>query len=67
MKKFFVAILMFFVVVALAGTSYGWQGRMDGMGNPQGLIGDESDLLLHPAKIASGEGIRYYHPGPTLS
>jgi len=60
MKKVFVAVLMFFVVVVLAGASYAWQGRMEGMGNPQGLIGDESDLLLHPAQIVSGEGVRYY-------
>ena len=51
---------MFFVVVTLAGTSYAWQGRMAGMGNPKGLIGDESDFLIHPAKIVSGQGIKYY-------
>jgi len=60
MKKVFVAVLMFFVVVALAGTSYAWQGRMAGMGKPLGLIGDESDFLIHPAKIVSGEGVQYY-------
>ena len=55
MKKVFVAVLMFFVVVTLAGTSYAWQGRMAGMGNPKGLIGDESDFLIHPAKIVAGQ------------
>ncbi|HJX30385.1 MAG TPA: hypothetical protein VJ624_00830, partial [Thermodesulfobacteriota bacterium] len=60
MKKFFAAVLMFFVVVAFAGASYAWQGRMEGMGKPLGLIEDESDFLIHPAKIASGEGIKYY-------
>ncbi len=61
MKKIFGAtIVMFFVVVALAGTSYAWQGRMAGMRNPKGLIGDESDFLIHPAKIVAGQGIKYY-------
>src|SRR4030042_5383626 len=60
MKKFFAAVLMFFVVVAFAGASYAWQGRMSGMGKPLGLIEDESDFLIHPAQIASGEGIKYY-------
>ena len=44
MKKVFAAIVMFFVVVALAGVSYAWQGRMSGMGKPLGLIEDESDF-----------------------
>jgi len=51
---------MFFVVMTLAGISYAWQGRMAGMGKPLGLIGDESDFLIHPAKIVSGEGVKYY-------
>jgi len=59
MKKV-LAVLVFFVAVTLTGTSSAWQGRMEGMGDPQGLIGDESDLLLHPAQIFSGEGVRYY-------
>ena len=59
MKKV-LAVLTFFAVVALAGTSSAWQGRMSGMGNPQGLIGDESDFLIHPANIVSGEGVKYY-------
>ena len=60
MKKVFVAVLMFFVVVVLAGTSDAWQGRIAGMGKPLGLIEDESDFLIHPAKIASGQGVQYY-------
>ena len=61
MKKIFAAtIIMFCVVGILAGASYAWQGRMEGMGNPQGLISDESDLLLHPAQITFGEGVKYY-------
>ena len=30
------------------------------MGDPYGLIPDESDFLIHPAKIAKGEEIRFY-------
>ena len=30
------------------------------MGDPYGLISDESDFLVHPAKIATGEGLRFY-------
>jgi hypothetical protein len=61
MKKsclFFVIIS--FLVFALAGVSYGWQGRMAGMGDPYGLVEDESDFLIHPAGIANGKGINFY-------
>jgi hypothetical protein len=62
MKK---RILLFIVclsllVLALAGTSQAWQGRMGGAGDPYGLLSDESDFLIHPAKIAKGEGVRFY-------
>lgn len=30
------------------------------MGDPYGLVSDESDFLIHPAKIANGEGVRFY-------
>lgn len=30
------------------------------MGDPFGLVPDESDYLIHPAKIAKGEGVRFY-------
>jgi hypothetical protein len=33
---------------------------MDGMGDPVGLVGDESDLLVHPAKAANGKGVRVF-------
>jgi len=55
---FFMILPVF--VFALAGVSYGWQGRMGGMGDPYGLIPDESDFLIHPAKIAKGEGVKFY-------
>ena len=60
MKKnclFFVIIS--FLVLSLAGVSYGWQGRMGGMGDPYGLVEDESDFLFHPAGIANGKGINF--------
>jgi hypothetical protein len=61
MKKTLLSILiLLFLVLSLGGVSYGWQGRMGGMGDPYGLIADESDFLIHPAKIAAGEGIRFY-------
>jgi hypothetical protein len=61
MKKgiLFVVILPV-LVFALAGVSYAWQGRMGGMEDPYGLVADESDFLIHPAKIANGEGVRFY-------
>jgi hypothetical protein len=33
---------------------------MGGMGDSYGLLEDESDFLIHPAKIAAGEGVRVY-------
>ena len=61
MKKtpLFILILTFFTL-SLAGVSHGWQGRMEGMGDPFGLIADESDFLIHPAGIAKGQGINFY-------
>jgi hypothetical protein len=48
------------LVLALAGATQAGEGRMDGMGDPYGLVSDESDFLIHPAKIAQGEGQRFY-------
>jgi hypothetical protein len=52
-----------FLVAALlmGGHTMAWQGRMAGMDDPYGLVSDESDLLIHPAKIAGGKGIRQYN------
>jgi hypothetical protein len=58
--KMFVVILLPLLVLTLAGVSQAWQGRMGGMGDPYGLLADESDFLIHPAKIAGGEGTRLY-------
>ncbi len=30
------------------------------MGNPYGLVEDESDFLIHPFGIANGEGLKFY-------
>lgn len=48
-------VFMFFMFTFL-GITYAWQGRMDGMGDPVGLINDESDILINPARIADGNG-----------
>jgi len=60
MRKRYLLMLLPVLVLAVASTSYGWQGRMGGMGDPYGLVADESDYLIHPAKIAKGEGVRFY-------
>jgi hypothetical protein len=61
MKKVLLTmIVLFLLVFTLSGICYGWQGRMGGMGDPFGLVADESDYLIHPAKIAKGEGVRFY-------
>jgi hypothetical protein len=61
MKKVLLTMIGLSVLIfALSGVSYGWQGRMGGMGDPFGLVADESDYLIHPAKIAKGEGVRFY-------
>ena len=61
MKKVFEFFIFFSILVfALAGPSYGWQGRMAGMAEPFGLLLDESDFLIHPSKIAQGKGITFY-------
>jgi hypothetical protein len=59
-KRILFFMILPVLVLALAGVSYGWQGRMGGMGDPYGLVQDESDYLTHPAKIAKGEGVRFY-------
>ena len=60
MKKFltFCLLLLFLFIAPMA--SEAWQGRMAGMGDPYGLLEDESDLLIHPGKLAAGKGVRFY-------
>jgi hypothetical protein len=60
MKKSYLFMVLPLLVLVLAGTSYAWQGRMGGMGDPYGLVQDESDFLIHPAKIADGQGTKLY-------
>jgi hypothetical protein len=59
-QRIFIVALLPLLVIAFAGVSQAWQGRMGGVGDPYGLLSDESDFLIHPAKIANGEGIRFY-------
>ena len=59
-KSMLILVLLPLLVIALGGVSQAWQGRMAGMGDPYGLLADESDFLIHPAKIAKGEGVRFY-------
>jgi hypothetical protein len=61
MKKVVLSMIgLFLLVFALSGISSGWLGRLGGMGDPFGLVADESDYLIHPAKIAKGEGVKFY-------
>jgi hypothetical protein len=59
-RSIFFLLILTLVVLVSAGTSQGFQGRMGGMGDPYGLVSDESDFLIHPAKIVQGEGVRFY-------
>jgi hypothetical protein len=59
-KRFLFFMILPVLVFTLSGVSYAWQGRMGGMGDPFGLVADESDYLTHPAKIAKGEGVKFY-------
>jgi hypothetical protein len=58
-KSLFIVILGFLVFL-IAAPAHSWQGRMGGMGDPYGLVQDESDFLIHPAGIANGKGINFY-------
>jgi hypothetical protein len=61
MKKAHLLILILsFLVLFIGVPAYAWQGRMVGMGDPYGLVQDESDFLIHPAGIANGKGINFY-------
>jgi hypothetical protein len=59
-KRIFFFMGLLVLVFALSGVSYAWQGRMGGMGDPYGLVQDESDFLINPAAIAQGQGVRFY-------
>lgn len=53
-------VIVGFLVFLIAVPAHSWQGRMGGMGDPYGLVPDESDFLIHPAGIANGKGINFY-------
>lgn len=62
MKRVGLFVLAGVLVLWSVGAASAWQGRMAGMGDPYGLIEDESDFLVNPAKIADlrGEEPRTY-------
>jgi hypothetical protein len=61
MKKACLSLgILGFLVLSIAVPAYSWQGRMVGMGDPFGLVQDESDFLIHPAGIAQGQGVKFY-------
>jgi len=59
-KRMLFLLILPVLVFSLAGLAQAWQGRMGGMGDPFGLVADESDYLIHPAKITNGQGMRFY-------
>ena len=59
-NRFWSVLIVFLLVFSLAGVAHSWQGRMAGMGNPFGLVMDESDFLIHPSEIADGKGVTFY-------
>jgi len=60
MRKVCLILLVAGLVPVLAGPGFAWQGRMGGMGDPYGLVDDESDFLVLPSRIAEDRGVRYY-------
>ncbi len=67
MKKLtlFIAVVLGLIIFSIP--AFAWQGRMAGMSDPTGLIYDESDLLVHPAKIADGQGVAHGASGLPVS
>jgi hypothetical protein len=59
-KAYLFSLILIFLILCVSNPGYAWQGRMAGMGDPYGLVQDESDFLIHPANIADGKGINYY-------
>jgi hypothetical protein len=55
-----ILLILSFSILSIPGSSYGWQGRMAGMGDPFGLVQDESDFLIHPSAITKGQGITFF-------
>jgi len=59
-KKSLLFLLIFSLFFCFSMVSHGWQGRMAGMEDSYGLVADESDYLIHVAKIAEGKGLNFY-------
>ncbi len=55
-KQMALIVFVLLSVFLIFGSSFAWQGRMAGMGDPYGLTPDDSDFLIHPALITRGEG-----------
>lgn len=53
-------VLVLMVCCMFVQPAQAWQGRSSGMGDPAGLVEDESDFLTHPAAIAGGKGANFY-------
>ena len=56
-QRILVAALLPLLVIALAGVSQAWQGRV---GDPYGLLQDETYSLTHSAESVQGDGVRFY-------
>ena len=52
-------VILGFLILIFASPAYSWQGRMAGMGDPYGLLDDESDFLIHPG-LLKGEESKFY-------
>ena len=60
MRRRHICFALVFFFFAFENTGFGWQGRMGGMGDPYGLIPDESDFFIHPSKMKKGENAKFY-------
>ncbi|HEX2966134.1 MAG TPA: hypothetical protein VHO84_10120 [Syntrophorhabdaceae bacterium] len=59
-RKWLMLGFVLMMVISFSFSANAWTGRMAGMGNPYGLVEDESDFLFHPALITQGKGIALY-------
>jgi Ca-activated chloride channel family protein len=59
-RRILILAILPVLVLALVGVAQADKGRMGGIGDPYGLSSNESDVLIHPAKPAKGEGGTLY-------
>jgi len=59
-KNLWILSIMFISMFAFFSNSFAWQGRMAGMGDPYGLVNDESDFLIHPSMLPDGKSMKFY-------